>query len=221
MDCEEIGADWGAQRIKDLSISKTLLHAVKQLFSFDTGGDVAQKGTSTSLIEQFLYPKYGPGQMWEQVAERVSAKGGEVLLNHEVTAIDLTDNGADVSIKSITVKDLLTGHEQRFESIHVISTMPIKDLVNAMGEMIPSEINTLANDLIYRDFMTAGVLVKKLRPSEYTDGSTKNMLPDNWIYIQEKSVKLGRLQIFNNWSPDLVKDKTYIGSVAQLVRAHA
>lgn len=201
VECHNISADWGAQRIKGLSIIEALKHA---LFSrFNTGG-FRQKGVNTSLIEKFLYPQYGPGQMWEVVGEKVSMRGGEISLQTRVTALDIDYDNKKVT--RVQTQDLQTGEMVWQPCDYFVSTMPVKFLVR-MFDQAPAEVNRVAEGLMYRDFITLGVLLKKLKKSKYTDDSDSNMLPDNWIYIQEPDVRLGRLQIFNNWSPDLVAEE--------------
>jgi protoporphyrinogen oxidase len=197
--CQEISAEWGAQRIKGLSISKAVLHALGKLFK--RGGDVSQKNTNTSLIEQFLYPKFGPGQMWEAVAEQVQARGGELRYRHQVRGLNL-ENG---EIRSVRAHDLATGQDIEVPCDYVISTMPVRDLVRGMQDKVPADIRDIALNLPYRDFITVGLLVRKMRPNPQSRSTQDNhMPPDNWIYIQESDVKVGRLQIFNNWSPGMV-----------------
>ena len=201
--CDQIPADWGAQRIKGLSVSKTITHAVKALFIKDKSID--QKNTETSLIEKFLYPKLGPGQLWEVVAREVEEMGGEIHMEHEVVGV----NTADGLVKQVTVLDTTNGAREIFECDYLISTMPLKDLVAAMpDDQVPEPASEVASGLIYRDFITVGLLLSKLQISNDTKIKTiNNIIPDNWIYIQESDVKLGRLQIFNNWSPYLAADK--------------
>ena len=204
----EIKADWGRQRVKSLSISKAIIHSFKKIFQKKS--DIFQKETETSLIEQFLYPKFGPGQMWEEVAHQVVQKGGEVLLNQEVTGITLQKG----QITSIQVIDHQSGNIQSLSADYYFSTMPVKELINAMGTEVPGHIITIANGLEYRDFITTGLLLNKLKKQPGTTlTSENNMLPDNWIYLQENDVKLGRIQIINNWSPYMVKDpaKVWLG----------
>ncbi len=201
--CSEISAEWGAQRIKGLSISKALLHALTSPLRQVT--DTRQKGTETSLIERFLYPKLGPGQMWEEVACRVIAGGGEVRLRHRVVAIHRSGR----RITGVDVLDESTGQHTRVACDHVISTMPVRDLVHLLEPDDP-QIARIAADLPYRDFMTAGLLVKRMSPTGSDAANANGMPPDNWIYVQEPDVKLGRLQIFNNWSPYLVSDPNTI-----------
>ncbi|MCF7859011.1 MAG: NAD(P)/FAD-dependent oxidoreductase [Candidatus Cloacimonetes bacterium] len=197
--CSQIKPEWGAQRIKGLSISKAIWHSIRKIFT--PRNDLAQKKTETSLIEQFLYPKYGPGQLWEKVAEIITEKGGEIHLNEEVIKI-VYDNK---SIKSVTA--IREGRSIEYNCDYLISTMPVKDLIMSMPDFVPKKIKEISDELVYRDFITVGLLLKKLKIKNKTKIATNNdLIPDNWIYIQEPDVRLGRLQIFNNWSPYLVKD---------------
>jgi len=201
--CSEISAEWGAQRIKGLSISKALWHAVSKPFRAVT--DTAQKGTETSLIERFLYPRLGPGQMWETVAERIVTAGGQLHLRHRVVGI----HRAGTRVEAVDVRDENSGEVRRIACDYFISTMPIKELTGLL-QPDDADISGIASTLPYRDFMTAGVLVKRMRPQAGGTGTANGMPPDNWIYVQEPDVKLGRLQIFNNWSPGLVADPATI-----------
>ena len=196
--CAEISAQWGAQRIKGLSIKSALKHALMK--SFRTS-DVNQKGVETSLIEQFLYPKFGPGQMWEEAAASVEKSGGEVHLRSRVVGLSRESN----RIVAVDVCDEVTGEVRREPCDYFVSTMPIKELAELL-KPDDASVTRIAGSLPYRDFMTAGLLVKRVQGSHSGDG----MLSDNWIYVQEADVKLGRLQIFNNWSPALVADPNTI-----------
>ncbi len=198
--CNQISAEWGAQRVKGLSIAKSILHFCRQAFGGKT--DITQKATETSLIERFLYPKYGPGQMWEEVARRVSAQGGEVLTGWEVRGI----HTSGYRVTAVTAVDPATGEERRFEGDLFFSTMAVKDLVRALGPGVPPDIREIAEGIEYRDFITVGLLVDGLKVRE-ADGS---LIRDNWIYIQEPVVLVGRMQIFNNWSPYLVADRSKV-----------
>jgi len=199
----KISAAWGSQRIKGLSLFKTILHAFLQTKKKASG--IEQKKTENSLIEKFLYPKFGPGQMWNIVADEIVQRGGKILLNHEVKRIE---NKTD-SIESIHAFNKISGEEIEFTADFFFSTMPIKDLLNGFTNPLNSTAHSIGNNLIYRDFITVGLLLKELKIKN-KDGSP---IKDNWIYIQEKKVNLGRLQIFNNWSPYMVKDtkKNWIG----------
>ncbi|MGA7616633.1 MAG: NAD(P)/FAD-dependent oxidoreductase [Thermoanaerobaculia bacterium] len=197
VSCDQISAEWGAQRVKGLSIRKVILHYLKKLVP--RRADVRQKDVETSLIEQFLYPKLGPGQMWDEVARKITAAGGEILTRWEVVGI-LTD-GAN-RVRGVRARNRETGEERELSGDYVFSSMPVRKLIAAMDLDIPEEVRSVAEGLMYRDFVAVGLLVKRLRVSE-PDGS---LIRDNWIYIQEPDVLLGRLQIFNNWSPYMVAD---------------
>ena len=201
--CKEIGADWGAQRIKGLSITRVLLHALKSLAG-TRDEHVSQKDTDTSLIERFLYPKYGPGQLWEEVAAQVVGKGGEVNKGWEARSLRVEGN----RIVAAEFIDMVSGERRQIEADYFFSTMPVKDLINGMGQAVPQEVRKVAGGLQYRDFITVGMLLRRLQVNDdrkqASDDSGK--LPDNWIYIQERDVKVGRVQIFNNWSPYMVRD---------------
>lgn len=200
--CREISAEWGAQRIKGLSVTKAIAHAVASRFR--ASADTSQKRTETSLIERFLYPKFGPGQMWEEVARQVTALGGTIRLQHRIVGVER--NGSDIT--AVSVLDETTGSTHRVPCDFFISTMPVRDLT-AMLAPSDDQVIRIADRLPYRDFMTAGLLLKKMNAE--VDGRRSNgMPPDNWIYIQEPDVKIGRLQVFNNWSPALVADPNTI-----------
>lgn len=206
--CTEIAADWGAQRIKELSVAKAIAHAVKSLFRKETS--IEQKNTETSLIEQFMYPKLGPGQMWETVASIIEEKGGVILKNAKVTMLNIMDD----LVKEVKYTDTITAKEYVVKGEHFFSTMPVKDLIIAMGKIVPADVKELSNGLQYRDFITVGLLLNKLKIKNETSTLTLfELIPDNWIYIQDRDVKIGRLQIFNNWSPYMVSDmsKPWIG----------
>ena len=191
--CTQISAEWGAQRIKGISIAKAIRHAAKSLTPRKKHDpkDIGQKGTETSLIEKFLYPKYGPGQLWEEVARKIREMGGIIDMHREVRNIDTTGD----KVTAIEAIDNWTGDIVRYEGDFFFSTMPVQELISGMGDVVPPAVQEVAAGLQYRDFITVGVLLKN-----------KPVLPDTWIYIQERDVKVGRLQIFNNWSPFMVKD---------------
>ncbi|MFZ2146466.1 MAG: NAD(P)/FAD-dependent oxidoreductase [Sedimentisphaerales bacterium] len=200
--CDRIKAEWGAQRIKSLSVTKAILHAARGAVSRDSS--IAQKKTETSLIGQFMYPKLGPGQMWEEVAKLVKEKGGKIYLNHKVVGLKSKDN----KIIEVKVRPQITGDIKTARGDYFFSTMPVRELIHSLGERVPQEIQKVAQGLMYRDFMTVGLLLRKLKIKNETKIKTLNdIIPDNWIYVQERDVKLGRLQIFNNWSPYMVKDR--------------
>jgi protoporphyrinogen oxidase len=200
--CSEISAEWGAQRIKGLSITKAISHALRKPFQGLQG--TAQKNTETSLVERFLYPKFGPGQMWERVTELVTAAGGAVHLRNRVIAIERDQE----QIRAIQVRDDRSGEARRVACDFLISSMPVKELVQLL-QPADEQVVRIAGALPYRDFMTAGLLVRRMRGGPQA-AVPAGMPPDNWIYIQEPDVRLGRLQVFNNWSPALVADPATI-----------
>ena len=193
--CSRIQPAWGAQRIKELSIGKALLDALRRLLPRGLGRQGEK--TETSLISFFLYPKLGVGQMWDTAASRIGALGGEIRLNHCVVGIDR--DGARVT--GVRVKDAATGRTVTIHADYVFSTMPIRDLVLGMGESVPLPVREAAADLRYRDFLTLVLLFRSLKTRD-------GRLLDNWIYVQEADVQVGRIQVFNNWSPSLVSDPT-------------
>jgi len=195
--CNQISAEWGAQRIKGLSVSKTLLHAAKKILK--GAGDARQQGTETSLIERFMYPRFGPGEMWELVAQKVIALGGEILTNFNVDTIRVEGN----RIRGIGGTDA-AGNKRAFDGAYVFSTMPVKDLVASLDCEVPANVAEVSGNLGYRDFLTVGILAKKLVVKD--PANPVGLIKDNWIYIQDPDVTAGRLQIFNNWSPFMVKD---------------
>jgi protoporphyrinogen oxidase len=202
--CREISAEWGAQRIKGLSIIRSVTHFARQLFR--SKSDIAQKNIETSLIEQFLYPKFGPGQMWEEVAGDVERMGGQVLTEWEVQAV----NAAGGRVESVIATNA-AGETREFAGDYFFSTMAVKDLMRALRPAPPAAVLAVSEGLMYRDFITVGLLLNSLKVRE--PGPARKPIADNWIYIQEPDVYAGRLQIFNNWSPYLVADplKTWIG----------
>jgi protoporphyrinogen oxidase len=195
--CGEISAAWGAQRVKSLDVGKMLAHALKKLVPGQGGGGERQ----TSLIENFLYPKLGPGQMWETVARRFEAGGGRIVRRACVTALER--DGDRVTAVSARVDG---GGTLRVTADHVVSTMPVKDLTRALGAGVPAAVAEIGGALQYRDFITVGVLYRKMRRTAAAVDPRTHRVADNWIYIQDAGVKVGRLQIFNNWSPYMVAD---------------
>ncbi|HTK04486.1 MAG TPA: NAD(P)/FAD-dependent oxidoreductase [Candidatus Eisenbacteria bacterium] len=199
MPCDQISAEWGAQRIKGLSIGKAIGHFFASMFR--KRGGVAQKDTETSLIERFLYPKFGPGQMWEEVAAKVTAMGGEIVKDADVTGVR-TEGGRVVGV-DVRHPD---GRTERLDGDHFFSTMPVRELVAAMSPAASAPVSGIAGGLLYRDFLTVGLLLKKLSIRDGGEDRPGARTADNWIYIQEPDVRVGRMQIFNNWSPALVAD---------------
>ena len=199
--CAQISAEWGAQRIKGLSISKAIRHVMKKRFAAKRDGDLAQKQTETSLIEKFLYPKLGPGQLWEYVAEDVQKRGGIVKTGWQVDKL-LTRGRQIVAVEAFHPE---TGERETIEADYFFSTMPVKELVRCLDAPVPPDVRQVSDGLVYRDFITVGMLLKKLAIHDQIPQGAK-LLSDNWIYIQEPDVQVGRMQIFNNWSPYLVAD---------------
>lgn len=177
----------------------------KKVFGTKNKGEV-----ETSLIEQFWYPKYGPGQLWETAAEKVKELGGKILTGCQVKKI-MCEGRKVTSV----VCDTAEG-EKTFTGDIFISSMPVKDLILGMDGTKPCDtVIKIAKGLPYRDFVTVGLLVNKLNLKNETNKTTLgNIVPDCWIYVQDKGVKLGRIQIFNNWSPYMVEkpeDTVWIG----------
>ena len=203
--CNRISAEWGAQRIKGLSLISVVKHFLKKSLGGREQG-IAQKETDTSLIERFLYPKFGPGQLWEHVAQEVAAGGGEIHIGRKVARIHVEGDRV-VSVDAVNE----AGEIMNLAADYFLSTMPVRELVNAMeatGTWIPANVKEISDGLIYRDFITIGILIDRLLVTEPDGG----LLKDTWIYIQEPDVLIGRLQIYNNWSPYLVQPgKAWIG----------
>jgi protoporphyrinogen oxidase len=190
--CTEIQADWGAQRIKDLSIWRAVKDALTPKFVKQRRAKGKQ---ITSLIEEFNYPKYGPGMMWERCTELVQAQGSKVVFDSNVVTIEHADGRAH------TVVTESNGTSNRYECTEVVSSMPISALLRAMDPPVPDEVKAAADHLRYRAHITVGLVV----PEEFS-------FPDNWIYINDANVKVGRVQNFGRWSPYLVKDgRTCLG----------
>ncbi len=202
--CDHISAEWGAQRIKGLSLRTAVLHFLKKAFSRRRSSDILQKETETSLIEKFLYPKYGPGQLWEHVADLVTKQGGELRLGERAVKLH-TQGNRIIAVDAVNE----AGETITIPADYVFSTMPIRELIRGLDAEVPANVREVSEGLAYRDFITVGLLADRLSVTE-PDGS---LLKDTWIYIQEPDVLLGRLQIFNNWSPSMVADpsKVWIG----------
>lgn len=191
---KELSADWGNQRVKGISISKVLKNAISRKLN------IKEKKTETSWIEQFYYPKYGPGQMWEEMASLIIKQKATLIMNAKVIKI----HKEDTKIKGITY--LKNNKENKLKADIVISSMPLKEFVEITND-IPKSIYEIAYHLPYRDFITVGMIVKKVNIQRESKQKTSfQQIPDCWIYIQEKDIKMGRIQIFNNWSCYLVKD---------------
>jgi protoporphyrinogen oxidase len=199
--CNSISPQWGAQRVKSLSISRLILHAIKQPFSKNS--DIDQKNTETSLIHQFMFPKLGAGQFWETVADIIKEKGGEIKHRHEIVGIE----GSAGRISGVHVKDLDSGQSFITKGDYFFSSMPVRELIRSFKDGVPDGVKKVADGLQYRDSIVVGLLLKRLKIKNNTKIKTvNNIIPDNWLYIQERDAKAGRLQIFNNFSPYMVKD---------------
>jgi len=196
----EIDASWGAQRTKGLSIFGIIKDFFGRLFK------VKNRKVNTSLIEEFKYPKLGPGQLWDVTASEVERLGGKIIKNAKVVRVNKVTEGGVEKLTSLVYKDMNTGEEVTVEGDYIVSSMPVKDLVAGMND-VPAKEAEIAAGLPYRDYMTLGVLIPKLKLVNKTDIKTMgNIVPDNWVYVQDRRVKLGRFQIYNNWSPYMIKD---------------
>ena len=194
----EIDSSWGSQRVKGVSINAVLKDYFQRLFK------IKNENKEISLIDKFYYPKYGPGLMYEEMAKKIIKMGGIIKLNAEVISIKKNNN----KIVSILYKE--KSLVKKIEVDYLISSMPVKDLINVMNG-VPKSINNVSRKLPYRDFVTIGIILDKIKLKNNTKFNTyNNIVPDTWIYVQSKDVKLGRIQVFNNWSPYLVNDKNTI-----------
>lgn len=188
MSCQEISADWAAQRIKGLSLGSAIRHA---LFSRKPKD---RKQVVKTLIDTFRYPRLGPGMMWEAFAAKIRTLGGQVLLGRRVTSCRYD---SDVNSWTITTHDC-DGHIEHYCAEHLISSMPVRDLVGQIQPQLPPSILQAADSLRYRDFLTVGLIVRD-----------KGRFTDNWIYIHDPSVQVGRVQNYKSWSPEMVPDPAY------------
>jgi protoporphyrinogen oxidase len=179
--CTEIRAEWAAQRIQNLSLYKAVLSAAA----------LNRRSTDIkTLINEFQYPRYGPGQMWEMCRDKVVQMGGEVLMKHRVEGLEM-ERGRVVAVRTSSPEG-----ERRIAGEHFITTMPIRDLVRSITPAPPPEIRAAGEGLNYRDFLTVALMLDR-----------DNLFPDNWIYIHTPGVKVGRIQNFNNWSRAMVPDE--------------
>ena len=192
VSCSEIRAEWAAQRIKGLS----LLTAIKNALIKNNNINSNKKNVVTTLIDEFDYPKFGPGMMWEAVANIIEKNGSSVWLGSDVVGIHWFGN----KVKAVEVAR--KGQTELIPGTDFISSMPIREAIQKFRPPVPKKIFTAANNLKYRDFLTVALIVNK-----------KDIFPDNWIYIHDPEVRVGRIQNFKNWSPFMVPDpeKTCIG----------
>ncbi len=195
--CSKISPEWGSQRVKGLSIGAALVHMARQM-GRRKRADLDPKRVETSLIDRFWYPKFGSGHILEVAAERITQAGGTLMLGCRVTKI----HAAQGRITGVTAIDT-QGRELRIDGDSLISTMPVRELIAAMDAPVPAAVREVAAGLVYRDFMTVGMLLRRMDVAA-PDGP--RYPPDTWIYIQERDVTAGRIQLFNNWSPYMVRD---------------
>lgn len=188
--CTALSARWAAQRIMGLSLASAIVNMVAPNLNRRSGK------TIKTLIDEFEYPRLGPGMMWEAFANEVEKLGGHVRLNSKVTRI--VHNGTRVEAIEIEAE----GKRFLQPASNVISTMPLRHLISGLGEQTPQEVRDAARRLKYRDFLTVALVIDE-----------PDLFPDNWIYIHDPSVKVGRIQNFKNWSPEMVPDqsKTCLG----------
>jgi protoporphyrinogen oxidase len=185
MKCTEISADWAAQRIKGLSLSKAIYHAlVPQRKAGKPRGEIIK-----TLVDSFRYPRRGPGMLWEAAAAKIIAGGGRILMGHEATAITYEHGIYRVSARRAEGAPLV------LEAAHVISTMPMHRLATALTPALPPRAAAAAAGLRYRDFLVVALILRD-----------RQLFDDNWIYIHDPDVKVGRIQNFKSWSPEMVPD---------------
>lgn len=184
---DKIDASWGKQRIKGLSLKKAVINGLYKYFNVN-------KQTEVSLIDEFFYPVHGPGELWEAMADYIVSNGGMIMLNSSVESINRSRESFSVEVR-------------RNDSVHsllcesVFSSMPVKNLCRVLSG-VPENIMDIADNLPYRSFITVGVLIPRNKFACLSD--------DTWIYIQEEHVRMGRIQIFNNWSPALVGNDSFL-----------
>jgi protoporphyrinogen oxidase len=189
MSCKEISADWAAQRIKGLSLGSAIRNA---LLPHRKPKDRRQ--VVKSLIDTFRYPRRGPGMMWESCAEKVRQQGGEVVLDRNVTSCRLDP----ATTKWRVTAQSASGKTEEYCAEHIISSMPIRQLVAQIEPRLPETAIQSAQALRYRDFLTIGLILRE-----------RNRFTDNWVYIHDPDVKMGRVQNYKSWSPEMVPDPNY------------
>lgn len=193
MPCNELRAEWAAQRIKGLSLMSTLRNTLAKPHNNSRNGN---GNIIKSLIDSFEYPKLGPGMMWQSIADKAQGNGSQICLDTEVDRILWINN----KIESLEVNQ--NGQKKLIDGTHFISSMPIRDLIQKFKPSVPENVLEAANRLTYRDFMTVALIINK-----------RDLFPDNWIYIHDPDIKTGRIQNFKNWSSYMVPDenKTCLG----------
>lgn len=187
MDCKDISADWAAQRIKGLSLSKAVFHSLLPKKPAPRGSVVK------SLIHSFRYPRRGPGMMWEAAVQKTRDFGGEVLIGHKMTAIDFSIAQENWEVCCLDT----AGRRRTFHASHVISSAPLRQLTADLSPALSADVASAAAHLKYRDFLVVALILKD-----------RQVFPDNWIYIHDPSVKVGRIQNFKSWSPEMVPDSS-------------
>jgi protoporphyrinogen oxidase len=193
MSCDEISADWAAQRIKGLDLWSAMANALRNSVKpkgFNDGTAANDGEVIKTLIESFQYPRKGPGMMWDAAAKKTRAQGGKIHMGTRLVGLSYDNNNG---LWTITARKQ-TGEVMAFTANHVISSAPIRELVHAFDQK-PACV-AAADKLRYRDFITVALVVNK-----------PDLFPDNWIYIHEPSVKVGRIQNFRSWSPEMVPDE--------------
>ena len=191
----KLSSQWGAQRIKGISLFRVLGNIISSTFHIN-------KKKEISLIDEYYYPKLGSSQMWETIAQKITELGGEILLNHQTIAF-IKENE---KITSVTIRNIHTQEDKTLDCDMVISSMPIKELLTEMSN-VPQDIYNIANNLQYRDFILVNYVLKNINLKNNTDFPTvNNVAPDSWIYLQDKNIKAGRLDIANNFSPYIIRD---------------
>jgi protoporphyrinogen oxidase len=189
MSCDEISADWAAQRIKGLDLGVALLSALKRSLNFHRGGKTDGGASVKTLIESFHYPRQGPGMMWEAAAGKIVEQGGRLLMGRDLQRLSYDD---DSGVWRIEVAKA-TGGCESFIARHIVSSAPLRELVSRIE---PAPISIVhARELRYRDFLTVALMVNKPK-----------LFPDNWIYIHDPALKVGRVQNFRSWSPEMVPE---------------
>ena len=205
VSCDQIPTDWGAQRVKGISILSVLTHAVKMMLPQKKS--IFQKKTETSLIESFLYPKFGAGQIYEEIAKKVIEMGGVIHLNHRIAGV--RTNGK--KIIGVQVINDRTKNMEIVSGDYFFSTMPIKELIKAFDQGVTEKVKAVADGLVYRDYILVGLLLQSMKLKNKTKKKTlNNIIPDNWIYVQEREVKMGRLDFINNFSLYMLQDQRLV-----------
>lgn len=201
VSCRKISPEWGYQRIKKLNIARIIFNSFRRLL-VSANANLARE-EDPGLVEKFMYPKLGIGQLWESVAEAVRKDGGQIVFSHKIVGLISAGN----KITGVKVEDTVTGKTRTETGDYFISTMPVKDLIRCFGKGVSDEVREAAEGLPYRDFITVGLLLKSMKIKNNTRLKTiDNITPDNWIYVQDRGIKMGRIQIYNNWSPYMIKD---------------